>query len=73
MICENEIVSIDDIMNRYNLTYDNPLVWTIYKHENTLLTAEEKEYITVYINRLIIKQKNINKINLDYLEQQQNK
>lgn len=71
MLSENEIVSIDDIIQTYNLSPNSALTYGIYIKENPLLLEEEKQAIQEYMKKLIKKENNINKINLAYLEQQQ--
>jgi hypothetical protein len=71
-ISENETRSLDEIAEHYSLSVKNPILYGLYIQENPLLTQPEKDRIQTYMTRLIQKQRNINKINLAYMERHVN-
>lgn len=64
---ENEIYSLDDIINEFGLERNDPLLYGIYLSRNPNVEHEEKELIKAHIDKLIKKQQKINKINLEYM------
>lgn len=65
---ENEIYSLDDISNEFGLEKNNPILYGLYLARNPELDQEEKDNIKCYMNKLIKKQQNINKKNLEHME-----
>jgi hypothetical protein len=65
---ENELYSLEDIANEFSLESENPILYGIYLARNPELNQDEKDNIKYYMNKLIKKQQNINKKNLEHLE-----
>jgi hypothetical protein len=65
---ENEIYSIEDIMDEFGLERTNPLVYGLYLSRNPDLSQDEKDDVKGYMNKLIYKQKKINQKNIEYME-----
>jgi hypothetical protein len=68
MLSENEITSVDEIVNRYNLSYTDPLVFMIYIKENPSITESEACEIYAHIAQLRKKMNNINNHNITYIK-----
>lgn len=65
---ENEIYSIDDIANEFGLERNNPILYGLYLSRNPDLDQEERDNVKYYMNKLIKKQQNINKKNIEHME-----
>lgn len=65
---ENEIYSLEDIAIEFNLEKENPILYALYLSRNPELSQDERDNITYYMHKLIKKQQNINKKNIDYME-----
>lgn len=65
---ENEIYSLDDIANEFWLDKSNPILYGLYLARNPDLSQDERDNITYYMNKLIKKQQNINKKNIEHME-----
>jgi hypothetical protein len=62
-------VSLEDIANEFNLEPTNPLPYGLCIHQGIKnLEYEEKEIQKIIYNKLMNKQKKLNKINLEYME-----
>ena len=65
---ENEIYSLDDIANEFNLGREDPLLYAMYLHKNPDLSQDEKDSINSHVAKLVKKITKINKINLRYMD-----
>lgn len=63
----NEVYSLDDIAIEFNLEHNNPILYGLYLARNPELEHEEKENIKCYMDKLIKKQQNINRRNVEYM------
>lgn len=65
----NEVYSLEDIAIEFNLEPNNPLLYGLYLARNPELEHEEQEQIKCYMDKLIKKQQNINRRNIEYMTQ----
>lgn len=65
---ENELYSLEDIANEFSLDRENPILYGLYLARNPELDQDEKDNVKCYMNKLIKKQQNINKKNLEHME-----